>query len=67
MASFPCEPARARLRTLVGSRHRLPLSRQTIRTVMTKERLRADVADRVAVALGCHPCELWPEWFGAPE
>jgi hypothetical protein len=23
------------------------------------------VADRLAVALGYHPCRLWPEWFDA--
>lgn len=25
--------------------------------------LRATTADRVAVRLGRHPAELWPEWF----
>jgi hypothetical protein len=24
-------------------------------------------ADRVAVALGCHPVEIWPEWFALVE
>jgi hypothetical protein len=22
-----------------------------------------DSADRVAVAAGCHPAEVWPEWY----
>ena len=24
-------------------------------------------ADRAAVALGVHPCELWPDWWDLPE
>lgn len=23
-------------------------------------------ADDIAVALGAHPCEIWPEWFDLP-
>lgn len=25
------------------------------------------VADRCAVALGYHPCQLWPDWFPQPQ
>jgi lambda repressor-like predicted transcriptional regulator len=24
-------------------------------------------ADRIAVALGRHPVEIWPEWFSLPD
>lgn len=24
-------------------------------------------ADRIAIALGRHPFEIWPEWFSLPE
>ncbi|MDX6287689.1 MAG: Winged helix-turn-helix DNA-binding [Frankiales bacterium] len=39
----------------------LPL--RTLHRVLGGVRLRWDTADRIAVALGYHPCELWPEWF----
>ncbi len=29
--------------------------------------LTADAADEVAVALGHHPGELWPDWFASAE
>lgn len=35
--------------------------------VTCRERLRYDTADRIAVGLGRHPSELWPEWFLASE
>jgi lambda repressor-like predicted transcriptional regulator len=31
--------------------------------VLSRDRLRSDAADRIAVVLGRHPSELWPEWF----
>jgi lambda repressor-like predicted transcriptional regulator len=41
---------------------RLPL--RTLRRVQRSELLAWTVADRCAVALGYHPCQLWPQWFG---
>lgn len=26
-----------------------------------------DTADRIAVAVGLHPCEVWPEWHSLGE
>ena len=70
---FDAAPARARL--LVAARSRgLPLThladdlrlpRRTLYRVLAGERIRWTTADRVAVALGHHPAELWPEWFSA--
>lgn len=42
------------------------LHRSTIQRLFKRERLRWDAADNVAVALGRHPCELWPTWFDLP-
>ena len=41
----------------------LRLDRSTLYRVLGRERLRYDTADRIAVGLGRHPSELWPEWF----
>lgn len=41
----------------------LRVSRRTLQRVMTRDRLRWDSADHLAVALGHHPSELWPSWF----
>ena len=30
---------------------------------LVRTSLRLDTADRVAVALGLHPSQLWPDWF----
>jgi len=35
--------------------------------VLGRDRLRYDTGDRIAVCLGRHPSELWPEWFPAGE
>lgn len=43
----------------------LRVDRSTLYRVLSRERLRYDTADRIAVALGRHPYELWPEWFSA--
>jgi lambda repressor-like predicted transcriptional regulator len=45
----------------------LRLDRSTLYRVLGRERLRYDTADRIAVGLGRHPSELWPEWFLAFE
>jgi len=41
----------------------LRLDRSTLYRVLSRDRLRYDTADRIAVCLGRHPSELWPEWF----
>jgi lambda repressor-like predicted transcriptional regulator len=41
----------------------LRLDRSTLYRVLGRDRLRYDSADRIAVCLGRHPSELWPEWF----
>jgi lambda repressor-like predicted transcriptional regulator len=45
----------------------LRLDRSTLYRVLGRERLRYDTADRIAVCLGRHPSELWPEWFSTAE
>jgi lambda repressor-like predicted transcriptional regulator len=45
----------------------LRLERSTLYRVLGRERLRYDTADRIAVCLGRHPSELWPEWFSTFE
>jgi lambda repressor-like predicted transcriptional regulator len=42
---------------------RTGLDRSTVRRQFTRDRLRADAADHIAVALGLHPSQLWPDWF----
>ncbi len=41
----------------------LRIDRSTLHRVLSRDRLRSDAADRIAVVLGGHPSELWPEWF----
>ena len=72
---FPAEPARRALRRLAASRddsicaiaENIGVDRDTLHRLFTRDRLRWDAADRIAVALGYHPCQLWPEWFDLPE
>jgi lambda repressor-like predicted transcriptional regulator len=45
----------------------LRLDRSTLHRVLSRQRLRYDTADRIAVCLGRHPSELWPEWFSTSE
>lgn len=69
--TFPAEPVRRLLRaraeaydvTLTEVGDVLGLPRRTLHRVLASTHLRWDVADRVAVALGHHPIELWPGWF----
>ena len=42
----------------------LRVDRSTLYRLGRGGRLRSDAADRIAVALGRHPNELWPDWFG---
>ena len=72
--TVPSEPARLLLRaraelndvpmTEVGDVLGLP--RRTLHRLLASSQLRWDTADRVAVALGQHPSELWPDWFDRP-
>ena len=39
----------------------------TLHRVLGRDRLRHDTAGRVAVSLGRHPGEPWPEWFSTGE
>ena len=41
----------------------LQVDRSTLHRLLHREQLRSDVADRIAVRLGRHPSDLWPEWF----
>lgn len=68
---FDAEPARAlliaRARAADISLRELALAirlpKRTLHRVLTSPSLRWDIADRVAIALGHHPCEVWPKWF----
>ena len=67
---LPSQPAQAALQRLldgdqdlVALADVLRLDRSTLHRLLTRDRLRYDAADHIAVALGCHPYELWPEWF----
>jgi lambda repressor-like predicted transcriptional regulator len=66
---FPTEPALAVLdkmfvdTTTTDRAVQLGLDRRTVQRLATRSRLRSDAADRIAIALGRHPCEIWPEWF----
>jgi len=66
---YPAEPAiraleqrckSSPLRALAGD---IKIDRRTLERLRHRRRLRLDCADRIAVALGRHPSELWPEWF----
>ena len=68
---FPAAPARrllARVVTdcdgnLTAASVVLQVDRSTLHRLLRRDRLRWDAADRIAVTLGRHPSELWPEWF----
>jgi lambda repressor-like predicted transcriptional regulator len=68
---FPAEPARRALRQLAAETddsvctiaENIGVDRSTVLRLFTRDRLRWDAADHIAVALGYHPCQLWPEWF----
>ncbi|GAC1442399.1 MAG: hypothetical protein NVSMB55_13010 [Mycobacteriales bacterium] len=74
-ASFSAQPARQLMLDraaheqvpLTELAQRLRLPRRTLHRVLGSSELRWDTADRVAVALGRHPSELWPGWFGEVE
>lgn len=70
-AFFPVQPARALLLTRAAEQNLtvselaliLRLPRRTLHRVLASTNLRWDTADRVAIALGHHPYELWPTWY----
>ncbi|HEX8001572.1 MAG TPA: hypothetical protein VF519_02640 [Mycobacteriales bacterium] len=72
---FPAEPVRRALRRLAAETDdsvcaiavNVGVDRDTLHRLFTRDRLRWDAADRIAVALGYHPCQLWADWFDLPE
>ncbi len=68
---FPAAPARRLLARVVADHDgnlsaaslALQVDRSTLHRLLSRDRLRSDSADRIAVTLGRHPSELWPEWF----
>ncbi len=54
--------ARDRALTVTELAHQLRLDRRTVQRVCARETLSLATADRVAIACGRHPCEIWPEW-----
>lgn len=41
----------------------LCIDRRTLQRILVKSAVRGDTADRIAIALGRHPSELWVDWF----
>jgi lambda repressor-like predicted transcriptional regulator len=68
---FPAAPARRLLARVVAdcdgnltaASVALQVDRSTLHRLLNRDQLRSDAADRIAVTLGRHPSELWPEWF----
>ncbi len=68
---FPAAPARRLVAravaacdgNLTAASAALRVDRSTLHRLLRQDRLRSDAADRIAVTLGRHPSELWPEWF----
>ena len=68
---FPAAPARRLLARVVAdcdgnltvASLALQVDRGTLHRLLSRDRLRSDAADRIAVILGRHPSELWPDWF----
>lgn len=66
---LPVEPlmllVQARLRQVPQAvlARQLGVTERTLRRLAVRGRLRSDSADRLAVALGHHPSEIWSEWF----
>jgi lambda repressor-like predicted transcriptional regulator len=72
---FPADPVQRLLARAAAVHHGdlselaavLRVDRSTLHRVLGRDRLRYDAADRIAVSLGRHPSELWPDWFPAPD
>jgi len=70
-AQFPAEPARRvinafaseRRITLAEAAGQLHLDAALVQAVFHRRWIPWEAADAIAVALGHHPCDLWPEWF----
>ena len=70
-AFFPAAPVRRLLARVVadcdGNLSAASVARRvdrsTLHRLLSRDRLRSDAADRIAVTLGRHPSELWPDWF----
>ena len=68
---FPAAPARRLVARVVAdcdgnltaASLALQVNRGTLHRLLSRDRLRSDAADRIAVTLGRHPSELWPDWF----
>jgi lambda repressor-like predicted transcriptional regulator len=52
-----------RARSLRALARATGIDRRTFERLRHRQRIRSDSADRIAVALGRHPSEIWPEWF----
>ena len=55
--------ARRRDQSMTDLAEELRIDRRTLQRVLAKRSVRSDIADRISIALGRHPGELWPEWF----
>lgn len=70
-ALFPAEPARSAINefastlriTLAEAAGQLHLDAALVQAVFHRRWIPWEAADAIAVALGHHPCDLWPEWF----
>ena len=68
---FPAAPARRLIArvfadcdgNLSAASAALRVDRSTLHRLLSRDRLRWDAADRIAMTLGRHPSELWPDWF----
>ncbi|MGH3264465.1 MAG: hypothetical protein ACRDNS_20995 [Trebonia sp.] len=40
------------------------IDRRTLQRLLVRRAVRSDTADRIAIALGRHPSEIWSQWFG---
>jgi lambda repressor-like predicted transcriptional regulator len=72
-AYLPAQPARELLVRVAADRQLsvsglavcLGIDRSTLYRLLYRDEVRYDAADHLAVALGRHPVEIWPEWFDA--
>jgi lambda repressor-like predicted transcriptional regulator len=70
---LPAQPARQLLVRVAADRQLsvsglavyLGINRSTLYRLRSRDEVRYDAADHLAVALGRHPVEIWPEWFDA--
>jgi lambda repressor-like predicted transcriptional regulator len=55
--------AQRREQSITDLAQELRIDRRTLQRVLAKRSVRSDTADRIAIALGRHPGEMWPQWF----